>query len=145
MLYRHLSQLLAVEIITNLWQTRTINMLNQYGNDQIRVDAKYELNDDPDHISLYLVAMATRVGLQLYVGLHTERRNQLPFPRRYFSGLYCFCHLHVQQNPVILHSSCLCFWNEFWNHHICFIVCQMQMALRFYQFPQVHIHHSCSS
>ena len=32
-------------------------MLNQYGNDQIRVDAKYELNDDPTHISLYFVAM----------------------------------------------------------------------------------------
>ena len=38
-------------------------MLNQYGNDQIRVDAKYELNDDLAHISLYLVAMTTRVWI----------------------------------------------------------------------------------
>ena len=38
-------------------------MINQYGNDYIRVDAKYELNDDPAHTSLYSVAMATRVGI----------------------------------------------------------------------------------
>ena len=30
-----------MEIITNLRQTKTIKMLNQYGNDLIRVDAKY--------------------------------------------------------------------------------------------------------
>ena len=41
-----------------------------------------------------------------------------------FSGLYCFCHLYVQHTPVILHSYCLCFWNEFWNHHLYFLVCR---------------------
>ena len=35
-------------------------MLNQYGNDYIRVESKYELIDDPAHISFYSVAMATR-------------------------------------------------------------------------------------
>ena len=43
-------------------------MLNKYGNYQIRVDAKYELNDDTAHISLYLVAMTTRVWLYLNCG-----------------------------------------------------------------------------
>ena len=45
-------------------------MLNQYGNDLIRVDAKYELNDDPTHISLYLAAMTTRVAPQIAIALH---------------------------------------------------------------------------
>ena len=37
-------------------------MLNQYGNYQIRVDAKYELNDDPYNTSFYLVTMSTRAA-----------------------------------------------------------------------------------
>ena len=35
------------------------------------------------------------------MGLHVEQINDLPFLRRSFSGLYCFCHLHVQKIEIL--------------------------------------------